>query len=332
MRIALQEKNMKNERVIVWRITQDCNSGCKFCSYARDVDRKRENADPAQIRDFIKILGEYKEKTKRDVLVSWIGGEPFLYRDIMELSKELASRNLGVSVTTNGVLLQEKDLTDISEYFTEIVFSIDSFEECNDEVRGLKGHFKRVSECIKRLNEIRLEKRSKLKIKVNTILMRGNIDDFKAFCLYLKQIGVDEVTFNRLGGFDRPEFYSDHSLLPEQSRAFCNDFTRLRSELEESGIVIHGSRKYMDRFLTAAENIPNPIEECDPGSWFWFINENGYISPCSYTTYEYMVPISDIKSWDTIDKVEERFRKFRETQRSKWCDDCFCTQVYDKFG
>lgn len=320
-----------NNRVIVWRIIQDCNSNCRFCSYARDVKRKRDTADKKQIINFIEVCGEYIKKSGRNVLISWMGGEPFLYPDIMELSKECHQRHIDVSTTTNGMALKKEDMPGICEYFSEIVFSIDSFEECNDYVRGVKGHFKTVTNKIKELDGLRREMGSPLKIKVNTILMRRNIDDFEAFCLYLKGIGVDEVTFNRLGGFDRPEFYGENSLLLEQSEAFAANFKDIQGRLMQKGLVVHGSDKYMDRFITAAKNVKNPIDECNPGDWFWFVNENGYISPCSYTTYEYKIAISEIDSPEKIDKVSEDFRKFRKEARSKWCADCFCTQVYDKF-
>ena len=32
-----------------------------------------------------------------------------------------------------------------------------------------------------------------------------------------------------------------------------------------------------------------------------------------------------------IEKVEEFFKEQRAEKRSKWCSDCHCTQVYNKF-
>lgn len=319
------------DRVIVWRITQDCNLRCRFCSYSCDVERKRDNADAEEIREFIKVLGNYKKQTAENLLVSWIGGEPFLCKEIMDYSKELHNRGIAVSATTNGVPLNEKILAEVAAYFKEIVFSIDSFEECDDDVRQCKGHFETVCEKIRMLDRIRKEQGSPVQIKVNTILMRRNIADFEKFCDFLAELGVDELTFNRLGGYDRPEFFGDNRLLYEQSKKFAEELPVLKEKFGAKGLVIHGSKKYMERFMSAALDQPNPIEECDPGSWFWFVNENGFISPCSYTTYEYKYDIKKVKTVEDFEKVEKYFREQRRTCRSKWCDDCFCTQVYDKF-
>lgn len=321
---------MKN-RVIVWRITQNCDLKCRFCSYSTEVKRKREDADPKLIRGFARVLGDYKRQTGDSVLVSWIGGEPFLRKDIMELSQVMHGEGIDVSATTNGMPLDESALYGISRYFSEIVFSLDSFRECDDEVRGRAGHFDRVSDGIKRLDEIRKAENSSLKIKVNTILMRRNIADFERFCEYLAALGVDEVTFNRLGGYDRPEFFGENRLLFEQSERFARELPEVKERLLRKGLTVHGSSKYMERFMSAALDRKNPVEECDPAEWFWFVNENGFISPCSYTTYEYKYPISEVKTAADFYKVEQYFREQRRCARSKWCGDCFCTQVYDKF-
>ena len=304
---------------------------CRFCSYSCDVERQRDDANAEEIKQFIEVLGRYKSSAGEKVLVSWIGGEPFLRKDMMDYSKRLHSLGIDVSATTNGLLLNETLLSEVADTFTELVFSIDSFEECDDDVRQYKGHFQAVCDKIRMLDRIRKEKGNNIRIKVNTILMRRNIGDFERFCEFLHGIGVDEVTFNRLGGYDRPEFFEDNRLLYAQSEAFARNLPKLKKKFMERGLLIHGSKKYMDRFMSAALDEANPIEECEPASWFWFINENGYISPCSYTTYEYKYELCKVKEAEDFGKVEAYFREQRRCCRSKWCDDCFCTQVYDKF-
>lgn len=323
-------KKMKN-RVIVWRITQQCNLLCSFCSYSREIERHRDESDALEIERVSEVLGEYKQLTGDNILVSWIGGEPFLRKDIFELSKYLNSHGIEISATTNGIPLDKTMLSDINRYFSEIVFSLDGFELHSDAVRQLDGYFRTVTEKIRLLDQMRTVPESGLKIKVNTILMRRNISEFEKFCEYLAEIGVDEVTFNRLGGYDRPEFFTDNRLLYSQSKKLADELPEIKKRLADKGLVIHGSKKYMERFLSAARNRKNPIDECYPGEWFWFINENGYISPCSYTSYEYKFPISNIRSPEDIPKVEQYFRSLRMNCRSEWCDNCFCTQVYKKF-
>lgn len=319
-------------RVIVWRVTQSCNMKCRFCSYSTQVERLRSNADEVETARLCGVLGDYRQRTGEDILVSWIGGEPFLWKNIIPFSERLHNSGINVSATTNGLLLDQTELQNgVAKNFSEIVFSLDGFDDCNDAVRQHWGHFEAVSENIRAMNELRGASASPLKIKVNTILMRRNISRFDEFCEYLLWLGVDEVTFNQLGGFDRPEFYAENRLTAEQAETFCEQLPALQKGFAERGLVIRGSGKYLDRILKTSRNEVNPIEECNPGAWFWFINENGFISPCSYTSYEYKFDTKDIRCAEDFARVEKFFAKCRSEKRSKWCGDCYCTQVYDKF-
>lgn len=322
------------KRVIVWRITQTCNMKCLFCSYSNDVKRQRNDADEVEVSRLIKILGEYKKETNDNILVSWIGGEPFLWKPLLVYTKELRNTyEVEVSTTTNGLMLSLENIRqEIIKYFSEIVISLDGFAVCNDRVRQYKGHFHTVTNNIVALNRERKAVGSDLKIKVNTILMRENIEQFEEFCDLLVDLGVDEVTFNQLGGYDRPEFFENNRLLSWQVKKLFEKLPALKQKFSLKGLIIHGGDEYLHRILLTTENQKISIKECNPGSWFWFINENGYISPCSYTSYEYIYNIKEINGPNDIDNVEKYFREIRNSYRSKWCNDCYCTQIYDKFG
>lgn len=320
------------KRVIVWRTTQTCNMKCLFCSYSSGVKRQRKDADEAEVSRLIKILGEYRKETKENLLISWIGGEPFLWKPMLEFTKELKHYGIEVSTTTNGLLLSLENVRlEVIKYFSEIVISLDGFALCDDRVRQYEGHFKTVTENIAALDRERKAIGSGLKIKVNTILMRENIEQFEEFCNLLADLGVDEVTFNQLGGYDRPEFFEDNRLQSWQIKKLIEKMPALKEKFSLKGLIIHGGEDYLQRIMLSTENQKISIEECNPGSWFWFINEYGYISPCSYTSYEYIYDIKEIIGPADINNAEEYFRQVRKSNRSKWCNDCYCTQVYDKF-
>lgn len=322
-----------HKRVIVWRITQNCNMNCLFCSYSNELERKRDVADNADILRFLKILGEYENINNQEILISWIGGEPFLWEQIIPFSREIRENcGINISATTNGLLLFSKELREeIINYFSEIVISLDGFSQCNDRVRKYNVHYEKIIENIVELSKEKNELGKDLIIKVNTILMRENIEMFEEFCCKLADIGVNELTFNQLGGFDRPEFYQDNRLLDYQVKRFSYNLVLLKEKFNKMGLRIHGSNNYLQRIISSTENKKIAIDECYPGKWFWFINENGFISPCSYTSYEYMLHINSIKQIEDIDTIENSFKDLRKTKRSQWCNDCHCTQLYDKF-
>ena len=140
------------ERVIVWRITQTCNMNCRFCSYSNEVERLRSDADEAEITRLCGVLADYKQRTGDDLLVSWIGGEPLLWDQLLKHSAFLHENGVRVSTTTNGLLLGRRDIQEgILRHFSEIVCSLDGYETCNDDVRQHRGHFQLVSKHIREL-------------------------------------------------------------------------------------------------------------------------------------------------------------------------------------
>src|SRR5438105_11950174 len=80
--------------VVVWRINEVCNLACGFCGYSRAVARTRLSAREEQVRALgavlagsraepefgVGALGRYGRAQGRGVMVSWLGGEPFLWR------------------------------------------------------------------------------------------------------------------------------------------------------------------------------------------------------------------------------------------------------------
>lgn len=322
------------KRVVLWRVTQQCNLGCHFCSYSNEVERVRGVANPPQVERFGKLLGDYSEQRGREVLVSWIGGEPFLWPSLLDISSKFVNDfGLEISCTTNGLPLRSPAIRkQVLEGFSELVVSVDGLGAATDLPRQKPGLFEELKRNLCELTSLKEAQGRNLRLKVNTILMRHNIDHFERFCEEMMSWGVQELTFNQLGGYDRPEFFPANRLLPEQVRRFADSLPEWRTCFARRGLLIHGSDAYLHRFICSSLEQKISIADCSPGAWFWFVNESGLISPCSYTSYEYAVDIDLLSTIGDLDCVELKFRAERESARSRFCDDCHCTQVHDKFS
>lgn len=322
-----------SELVVLWRVFEHCNLACDFCGYSTRIDRPRAVADVGRVLAFGDVLGAYGRSRGRRVLVSWLGGEPLLWPELPKLSR-VFHRGLGVQVgvTSNGLPLGSPAVrASLVADYAQLTVSVDGVGAVHDACRNSPGLFDRVRQGVSALRAEADAAGSPLLIKVNTILMRGNVAEFEALCREVAGWGVRELTFNQLGGNDRPEYYPANRLLPEQVDRFAGELPGVRERMGRLGLVIHGSDRYLHRLASTARGRRIPIDDCAPGAWFLFIDEQGRIGPCSFTAHGYGVPLEEIAGPEDLDRLPETFAE-RRRRRVAPCEDCHSTQVFDKFA
>ena len=319
--------------IIVWRVTESCNLSCPFCAFDRRLDRVRRDAAVETVARFGGVLSEYQHATGDRVLVSWMGGEPLLWPPLRELAEHF-TRRLGVrvSTTTNGTPLGSAVVRDhILEHYTELTVSVDGLGTVHDDLRGWRGGFAHLRRVIPMLvAERRTRGRGPL-LRANVVLMRDTVHDFDRLCTELADWGIDEITFNQLGGADRPEYLPTHGLLPSHAEWLSANIPRLRKALAPLGVRLAGGRGYLQRLLATANGQRIPVSDCGPGERFLFIDERARVAPCSFSIGDYGVPLAEIDTWEALQRVPQRYTALRAASRAGCCDDCHSTHVFEKF-
>jgi MoaA/NifB/PqqE/SkfB family radical SAM enzyme len=88
--------------------------------------------------------------------VTWVlvrGGEPFMFRGIMELLTYLRAKGLPTSVDTNATMLKDYAADLVSLGGIHMTVSVDGPEEVHDSVRGVEGTFRQVEEGLAALRD-----------------------------------------------------------------------------------------------------------------------------------------------------------------------------------
>ena len=216
--------------------------------------------------------------------------------------------------------------------FAELTLSVDGTAERHDQLRGAPGSFARIEQSVRALIAEREQSGARLKIRINTVMMRQTVSNFRELCLTLADWGVDEITFNQLGGRDRPEYFPVHSLRPNDVAQLRAMIPALFHDLEQRGVLLYGSELYLDRIAASSKGEPLPVADCKPGEDFYFVDEQGTIAPCSFTTASYGVNVSELKTVADVEGLQGKFNEMRLLRRSKECDDCPSTQIFGKFA
>lgn len=316
--------------IVVWRVTTRCNLSCAFCAYDKRVPGARREVDAASVAAFAPVLADYSKQTGDPVLVSWIGGEPMLWKPVFDMSRLMASHaGIRVSATTNGSTLHLPQVRrQIIDCFAELTVSVDGFAEFHNQVRGWPHGWQRLKLAVMALAA---ERDEGLVLRANVVVMHDNIDDFARLCGELADWGFDEITFNQLGGRDRPEFFPDHRLGPDSARRFAALVPLLQQQLAARGVRVCANSQYLERIEASASGRALPVPDCGPGQRFLFIDEANLVAPCHFTGDSLAVPLAKLISADDLLGLHGRFAASRARALPAACRDCPSTQVFAKF-
>lgn len=135
-------------QIVYLSITNRCNLKCKHC-VASSVDSNGE--DPLNTDDWKNIINQVAKLAPEQI--TFTGGEPMLRNDFVELLKYTNEQCRGTKIvlSTNGLLINEKNVKDIVDNVATISISLDGYdEESCAKVRG-KGIYQKVIEGIKKI-------------------------------------------------------------------------------------------------------------------------------------------------------------------------------------
>lgn len=185
--------------VMSFLTTNRCCLKCKHCFYYETIGEDNMARDPREL-----TIDDYEKLSNH---MDWFyigiftGGEPFIREDLHEIIHIFRRNNAmpWCDSATNGVLTDEivrqTELIckqDPEKYYS-LSFSIDGFEEKNDEVRG-KGTFKRSLETLEECKKLRKHYRN-LELNLCATFNSVNQESYSDFIQwYIKNHEPDKVT------------------------------------------------------------------------------------------------------------------------------------------
>ncbi len=180
-------------------ITRRCNLRCKMCQnigWLCNVSYSEQCKDELSTEDWFQVLDNLHWFN----IVSFLGGEPFIRKDFLELLA-YASNRCRTHFITNGQLITDTHIEEIIGYAPKrmtgrgLIFvgiSIDGPEEVHDNIRGQKGAFNKAVEVAYSLRKAR-EGRGKQapRIHITTVLQSDNVDFLHEMPAIAKRAGAD---------------------------------------------------------------------------------------------------------------------------------------------
>lgn len=177
-----------------WVITWNCNLRCKMCPlWAPEAEGKslaHINKEPVlTLEEAKKIITDLAESGISVIHIT--GGEPVLYKHLVEAVKFIKQNKMHVSVFSNGTLIDEKyALNLINTGIDKIGISLDGLQKVHDEIRG-KGNFAKAVDGIKHLIKARNDTGAETRLYIMSTITRYNYDQLSGLLKFGAEIGMD---------------------------------------------------------------------------------------------------------------------------------------------
>lgn len=176
--------------------TNHCNLQCPECPSG--LGALTRPLGLLSINDFCEIINQIKDSGF--YLQLFFQGEPYINKSLPEMIKYAQSKNVYVSVSTNGHFITEKTVNDVVENAPDkVTFSMDGLDEESYKNYRVGGSFQKANEGLRLL----IKKRNELKKKIpfvefQFIVMRQNEHMLDDVIKYGKNVGVDKVVFKTM--------------------------------------------------------------------------------------------------------------------------------------
>ncbi|HYL98068.1 MAG TPA: radical SAM protein [Blastocatellia bacterium] len=165
-----------------WQVTYWCNYHCDFCDYW--AERPKGEATLAEIARASKELAKLGS-----IMISMAGGEPFIRKDLHEITRIIAEDHFPFVTTHGGFIRDEKRITQMWKAgLWGVSVSVDSIHpEKHDEHRGKKGAWDQAIKALKLAMATRT--RDFQRVNWQCVLKDDNLDEIEPMIQMAAEIG-----------------------------------------------------------------------------------------------------------------------------------------------
>jgi radical SAM protein with 4Fe4S-binding SPASM domain len=274
--------------VISWNLTSRCNQQCEHCYLDAGPSPRVESeafADRSELNtsECKQVVDDIASFAPEAVTIL-TGGEPLLRRDILDIIRYAASKNLWVVVGTNGVLVTERLARTLKdEGVRGLALSLDSLDpDKHDRFRGVRGAWHNTVEGARVLAKVGLP------FIVQTTVGKHNVNQLEEIADFAqRELAAKVWNLYFLVTTGRGVFVSD--IAPEEYDGVLEQLYRIQQT--QQGRMMVNAKCAPHYVKTLLEHDPDsPFLKsysggaggCPAGTHYMGIRPNGDVTPCPY--------------------------------------------------
>lgn len=317
--------------IVVLNVHSRCNCRCVMCDiWKRDVASEITAAELERHRESFRSLG-----------VRWVvlsGGEPLMHTRLGELCTFFRDLNIRLTLLTTGLLLERRS-AEITDFFDDVIVSLDGPAEVHDGIRRTPGGFSMIHKGIARLRQ----RRPQMVIKARTTVQKANhlwLSDTVGAALNVGFSGISFLAADLTSeAFNRPLLWpmdrqDSIALTESEVYSLSNEIGRLivtRNEQIRSGYIAESPaklRRIVSHFR-AHLGLESPrAPECNAPWVSAVIEADGAVRPCFFHR-----PVGNIHNGTLEEAVNGdsglSFRQSLDISRNPTCRRCVCSLHYE---
>lgn len=313
---SLSKSHLTAPASILWDITYACNLNCKQClsSAGKPLDDELALDEIKLILDDLATLKVFN--------ICFLGGEPLMRDDFIEILRYASQYNFGISFSTNGVLIKEpiiEELEDLKVFQVQV--SLDGLEETHNQIRGHSNSFQLAIEAIKMLID------SGIQVGISTTVNKWNLAELEDLIQLSLSVGASYFKPIPIMPVGRGKDVNQLMLSPSETKDYVK-FLLSKKDQYKDELHIFAEETYSWLFQEPPE--PHSFSTklthstCAAGTSQLVFSPNGLVFPCPFL-HEFVA--GDLRS-ESIQQIWENssiLRQFREvstTDLKGKCSQC----------
>ena len=288
---------------LVLKPTLACTASCETCSTRKRLHGIKKKEPQLGIAHWKRLFDEADSLGLSKLTIS--GGEPTLYKDLLELITMGKAYGWEVGLNTNGSLIEGNLVMQLKEAGLDLVtISLYSATpEFHDRLRHHPGLWSKAVEAIKMFVGIREQQDPRFRVNIQTLLCQDNFRDFPERIRLAYHLGVCGITFSYLeADFEERKYLLDEKqieefksqIIPETAGIIQNSsadiWTRRMAATAVRSIYPVGNIPLQD-YARGIYRAPSP---CAIPSFFSIILANGDVHPCNMVEYSHYPVVGNL--------------------------------------
>ncbi len=311
-------------KALCLHIAHDCNLRCRYCfAHGGEYMGKRELMSPEVGKKAIDFVIR-ESGARRNIEIDYFGGEPLMnfetVKEITEYAKEEGkkhNKNFRFTITTNGVLLDDKKMEYINENMSNVVMSIDGRKEVHDKVRvrvdGSGSYDSIIDKCKKMADS-----RGQNNYYVRGTFTRDNLD-FANDVMHLAHEGFEQLSIEPVVAKET----EDYALREEDLPRIFAEYEKLAQQIidyRKNGGDINFFHYMID--LDESPCVYKMLAGCGAGHEYAAVTPSGDIYPCHQFVSDPKFKMGNVFDGVLDENVRDMFVK-SNVYTKEGCGDCW---------